>query len=289
MNQIGVIEAKGEGGFEQAKATAEAIVAWAAIAYAGGFITIMLHTYRIGIPVVQQFEAINVWVGAPLAIVAYLSKSLMALVKRRHANFVEVFKNIKEHVNKLKSLSDLEVFDEYIAAFASLFPFRRLTMFLYRDAFRRQLEKMHEKKPEGKIGARAMKLVTIIVAFSHGYAAVWRYGGFLVSIALVPTAIFYYVWHAYPKVPQEFGGGRPTIVQLVLSGEAVPENAHNLAGLFAPNQTNTSRLTVPLDLLLVSEGFWYLRHTNSAVIAFSADKIASAVWPHKRSVKPLQD
>ena len=42
----------------------EPALKWVAVAYAFGFVTVMLYTYRLGIPVLQLIEPVNVWIGA---------------------------------------------------------------------------------------------------------------------------------------------------------------------------------------------------------------------------------
>lgn len=61
----------------------EPILKWAAVAYGFGFLTVMWHTHRLGVPVLQLIEPVNVWIGAPLAIVVFF---LEKLVKGREQN-----------------------------------------------------------------------------------------------------------------------------------------------------------------------------------------------------------
>jgi hypothetical protein len=42
----------------------------------------MLHTHRLGIPVVELIEPIYVWVGIPLAVAGYFVEQLIASFKR---------------------------------------------------------------------------------------------------------------------------------------------------------------------------------------------------------------
>jgi len=45
----------------------EWILKWAADAYGFGFLTVMWYTHhRLGVPVLQLIEPVNVWIGAPL-------------------------------------------------------------------------------------------------------------------------------------------------------------------------------------------------------------------------------
>ena len=50
----------------------QSILAWVSVAYALGFITVMVHTAQLGIPIIQLLEPVYILVGVPLAIVAFL-------------------------------------------------------------------------------------------------------------------------------------------------------------------------------------------------------------------------
>ena len=54
----------------------EVLISWASIAYALGFVTVMIHTARLGIPVIELIEPIYVWIGLPLALVVFSARWL---------------------------------------------------------------------------------------------------------------------------------------------------------------------------------------------------------------------
>src|SRR5262245_34827949 len=62
---------------ELSEGDVKTIVAWGSLSYAFGFVTVMLHTWRLGFPVLDLLSAVYVWVGLPLTLVAVFSKQLV--------------------------------------------------------------------------------------------------------------------------------------------------------------------------------------------------------------------
>jgi len=65
--------------------TIEPILKWGAVAYGFGFLTVMVHTYLLGVPVLQLIEPVNVWIGAPLAGVVFFLDKLYLTLGSLHA------------------------------------------------------------------------------------------------------------------------------------------------------------------------------------------------------------
>src|SRR5262249_22087715 len=53
------------------KGFVEQVVTWASVSYAAGFFVVLLHTWRLGLPVLDLVQAVYVWIGLPLAAFAY--------------------------------------------------------------------------------------------------------------------------------------------------------------------------------------------------------------------------
>ncbi|HYL87063.1 MAG TPA: hypothetical protein VE263_22765 [Candidatus Angelobacter sp.] len=60
----------------------EPILKWGAVSYACGFLIVMIHTARLGIPALQLIEPINIWIGLPIAIVLFFFDKLIDQWKR---------------------------------------------------------------------------------------------------------------------------------------------------------------------------------------------------------------
>lgn len=279
------------------KERAESLVAWAAIAYAGGFLTIMLHTARLGIPVVQLIEPINVWVGLPLAAVAMISKRLLKIVIHRHCTLKQEFTSIRQQFLELNNSPTIAVLDRFTDSLMQFLMFPPLAWFLgwfYFAVLRPRLDDYITQNPAAaKIPERTLRWVSRVVAVARGLRAGMTYLNVMLSVSLVPLALILYVWVAYPKIPQEYGGGRPTIVQLAVSSEAIPADGGDFSTLFArpsPTTGSKTRTTVPVRFLFATDDYWYLQlHKGERVLAIRSEKISAVVWrkSHGRQIDPL--
>jgi hypothetical protein len=81
----------------------QSILAWGSVTYALGFVTVMAHTARLGIPIIQLLEPVYVLVGAPLAVVAFFSRELWRLVKARTAKLTSKLEQIKAEVSEIRA------------------------------------------------------------------------------------------------------------------------------------------------------------------------------------------
>ena len=70
----------------------------------------MLHTARMGIPVLELIGPINVWIGAPLAVVIFFSRKLWLMVKNRTETLQEELAELQEQTSKLVAAQDTEWF-----------------------------------------------------------------------------------------------------------------------------------------------------------------------------------
>src|SRR5687768_7852624 len=63
----------------------ERALAYAALSYGFGFVVVMLHTARLGFPVIGLLEPIYVLIGLPLAAVAFFGNQLNTFIRQRAA------------------------------------------------------------------------------------------------------------------------------------------------------------------------------------------------------------
>src|SRR6187399_2481245 len=59
----------------------ERVVRYGAVAYAFGFLVVMTHTWRLGLPVITLVDPVYVWLGLPFALVALAWARLEAAVR----------------------------------------------------------------------------------------------------------------------------------------------------------------------------------------------------------------
>src|SRR5262245_12223709 len=75
------------------------VLTYGAVSYGFGFLVVMLHTWRLGLPVISLADPIYVWLGLPFAIVAFYATPIFTVVRNRAidvtASTAEAFKTDK--------------------------------------------------------------------------------------------------------------------------------------------------------------------------------------------------
>jgi hypothetical protein len=234
------------------KSSIEKLVAWASVAYAAGFVTIVIHTARLNIPVLELLEPIYVWVGAPLALVAFFFHSIVQWLRRKGR---EVATAYSEAGSLRKHLLGGE--------FALPIPIGPFGIVQTEIPLRGRF---------GKIVGTAIWAVVI-------YSATMRALRLATYVVLGVGAILAYVWFLYPKVPYSLGGGSPAVVRLALDSEKIPPQ---LPLLFreegtAPGVSNPTRLTEPLQLLYATESTLFVRAAGE-IVSVERNDVTAIVW-----------
>jgi len=225
----------------------EPILKWGTVAYAFGFLTIMLYTNRLGIPVLQLIEPVNVWIGAPLAVAAFFFDKLYAVMKRNTADLFLRIRKARDVRNRLNSKPDSEITDLFrhvidllvdsltlLTADLDLFGVSRkliqalIPVYLKRTPW----AYLYDPTPGQAASAPALSqrdrtlllnFIGRILQWAGVTGAILRFLNFAGAICLVPLACFLYVYLVFPLVPQTLGGGRPMTVQLLISADALPK------------------------------------------------------------------
>ncbi|MBI1930442.1 hypothetical protein HYR99_40115 [Candidatus Poribacteria bacterium] len=266
----------------------ETILGWASVAYAAGFVTIMIHTARMGIPVVELIKPINIWIGAPLAVEIFYIRKLGVLIKLRKEAFREELAELKKEASNLIEAQDSDWFVALFTALATFllpFPFRTQTQ----EKMRKQLFNWMVRKyrftvqvPDfiRKMLAKTIYVCRAIIAFN-------RFLNFLLVILLIPVASYIYVVIVYPVIPQSLGGGKPMVVRLIVDSEKIPLDTPELRALFSPQvntqeKTNNARTTLPVDLLYLTQETYYVRLPNNPIVSMNAGAVQGIIWILRR-------
>src|SRR5438128_2625054 len=106
--------------FSETETGVKSIIAWASISYAFGFATVTLHTYRLGLPVLEVLSAVYIWIGLPLALVAFFGRSLALFFKARALGRAT---QLRESWRNLTSEVDEEDLDIVAASFRIMVTF----------------------------------------------------------------------------------------------------------------------------------------------------------------------
>jgi hypothetical protein len=236
---------------KETKSFVEQVVMWASISYAAGFFIILLHTSRLGLPVLDLVQAVYVWIGLPLALFAYSANRLWRIFRRWIAartadersflrdSLVQDDKNVAPILNLVETIAPYVVSD-----------FLALRLLKWVLAYART--KLASKPSYGKAA------INLVIRITVGIRALTTLMISIVVPAIVALILIAYVWIVYPWLPQSWGGGAPARVHVVLDVAKISPDFSRVAGLGASwNKDGPPILSSELKLLYkTADGFW---------------------------------
>jgi hypothetical protein len=280
----------------------EPILKWAAVAYAFGFLTVMLHTHKLGIPVLQLIEPVNIWIGAPLAIVVFFLDKLFGLAKRATADFVQNVteaRQIRDEVTASR-VDPLELFGRFSEIMLIIITPTLPLSFLqsaakslvskYIQWKASSIEQLTSSHYRGSEAPRQWLLAWMgrVLGWAYLVAAVGRLVNFFGMVLLIPLACLFYVGIIFPRVPQSLGGGAPITVELLISEEALPKtdvfrdwqpsNGKEPDSAAIPSNELKGSIVVPVTLYYRTEGQLYVRKGSGPIICLSDHAIQGIVF-----------
>lgn len=282
----------------------EPILKWVGVAYMFGFLIVMVYTYQLGIPTLQLIDPINIWIGAPLAILAFFVDKIYLAVKREVRILAQSLKNaasIAENLNRNSPNSDAfynqinDILLSSIAQLAAPFglsrPFERLLRWFFRDSSNRSKDASSDEPPvlpqtpEGTVpDQRHQRMLNKIEPFIRWILRVLAFNRFLSVIAFViyiSLACALYV-EVFPHIPQTLGGGRPLAVEILVSPEVLPQGKEfeDWRTDSSPSQQETkASILVRVNLYFRNENELIVRKGTGPVIALSSHAIEGIVFP----------
>ena len=286
----------------------EPVLKWAGVAYMFGFLIVMLHTYRLGIPTMQLIEPINIWIGAPLAIVGFFLDKLYASAKRAAGSLSQSLKEaagirqrFTKDSNDLRTLFDqiLDFWFGSMALFASPFGLVGPTKKFYWRLFRiwiALIRKVRGVDPLAFLAEgggeqdreRLLNSVEPTLKWTLRIGAFARFLNAGIYILYVFLACWLYV-EVYPSIPQTLGGGRPLAVELLVSQDALPPGKEfedwrraDGRGEESPSQPEAKEsIAVPVTLYFRSEHELIVRKGTGPIVSLSDHAIEGIVFPHR--------
>ncbi len=251
----------------------KAVVAWGSLSYALGFVTVMLHTWRLGFPVLELLSAVYVWVGLPLTIVAFFSKYLARYFAARGAKFGNELRTSWEHLTG-DVRRDAQIASQSFAVVVSLLPMLGI--------FRSLLERLIQRAgvQTTVTSERALKYLQRLGAVLQGLSAIRKLLQTVELAGLIVGGIWLYVWVAYPLIPQSLGGGRPTTVRLVILTEKASAFLPDLQDPGAKPVLDGMKtaMTSKMKLLYTTKDNYYLSSQTGSRVSLSKDAVAGVVW-----------
>jgi hypothetical protein len=283
----------------------EPFLKWAAVAYALGFGTIMYHTWSLGIPVIQLIDPINIWVGLPLAGVAFFLDKLYTMLKKATIHFSDRAKALREERKYFEgsNVDLLHLVQKTVDAVSSgmsvvlpvLGPLAPLVKVLYSAAANYWLAQIpiatFKSTAVSEEQRKALlKWTSRVLFWDQIFGEALRLANFVLMICIVvPAACLIYIAAVYPGAPQTVGGGRPLPVELILSEETLPKtpifarwlpNAEvAVQGYPTPKIEGKKNLVVPVTLYFRTDHEIYVRKDRGPIVSLSDHAVEGIVFP----------
>jgi hypothetical protein len=287
----------------------EPLLKWAGVAYAGGFITVMLHTHRLGVPVMQLIEPIYILVGIPLALAVYFVEPLIEWFRSKRELLRQEMNGIDQY---LKTLSEIktpqQAAEEALKALGDMI---NLTMSIFRlvmpiaadlwsilnkhvmSYLKKLLDKrIHTSDPD-KAKASLIKYAQSLTFATQTVIAFFRFGLRLTPLALILAFLLVYTIYVYPSFPQSLGGGEPVQARLIIDAAKFPLADANLRDLFpasspekktgdddrSKSEKPESRITCSILLHYQTEHAYYIsRRSSGSIVVVSHEAVNGVIF-----------
>jgi hypothetical protein len=272
----------------------KAVLAWGSVSYAFGFFTVTMHTAKLGLPMIELLQPTYIWVGLPLAIVAFFGRWLMNHLRRKGAAMAAEFRSLLETfvdhgessrgplTDAMKRATDAlsTLLNRHVPLFPLRYRFRPLLRCVpYASQY---FEKKQNDMPQEQIVAivQACRRFTLI-AYTSSIAAIFLY--LLSIVSWLGLAAFIYVAAIYPAIPQGIGGGKAVPVRLVLDRDALPP------GLVEQQQetrnrtdaTTSKTVVQTATLLYATKEFFFVDLGSNNRLSIKASSIQAVQWNPK--------
>ncbi len=281
----------------------EPVLKWIAVAYGFGYLIVLVHTYRLGIPMLQLIEPVNVWIGAPLAILAFFLDYVFRGARKAAGSLAASVRSAEEIHKDLDANSDnlenffykaMDIWMRALALFAAPFglvrPAERL-LHWYLQAHLNWAKKKGQdplaflRTADGiiSIADRQVLLnkVEPILRWSLRIAAVARFLNVVLLILILGLACWGYI-EAFPSIPQTLGGGRPQSVKLLMSPESLPQTQEFESWrteTTPPKAESKQSILVPVTLYFRTDHDLIVRKGSGPLIALSDHAVEGIVFP----------
>lgn len=254
-------------------------IAWGSVSYAFGFVTVMLYTSRLGFPILELISAVYVWIGAPLAIVAFFFVQIARFFRSKSNELAGEIKDSWRNFREDVAEKDLDVFSEFIGFISVLIPFGSI--------IRKPMQRLFEKaKEESKISNnRAAKFLRRFASLLRGIQAFYGFLRLFNTALLIILGIYLYVWVFYPLIPQSFGGGAPNTVRLLINIEKVPPGTPGIPDIKedkTKGQNSKTVLTGKVDLIYSTKDQYYIQGAQGLRLSLSRSAIEGIIWNPKK-------
>lgn len=233
------------------KGFVEQVITWASISYAAGFFIILLHTWRLGLPVLDLVQAVYVWIGVPLTLFLYFANKPWRYFRGRletaSARLRDSLRRgpLQEQINAGTIGDVIAIVGPFVVS--SFLAFSLLESINWTKLF-----------SEARYGRAVVRFSRWVFRVWAVISALLTLLSLIVAAAIVVGILMAYVWIVYPRLPQSLGGGAPVRVRIVLDVAKISPDFSTVAGLGVSwNKDGPPVLTSELQLLYkTADGFW---------------------------------
>lgn len=263
------------------------VVSWGSIAYALGFLVVMLHTWRLGLPVIELIHPIFIWIGLPLATIAFFYRQISAAFHRSSSEIATEAKTGWSLAVDAKSQADADLIAEAIGslrAFDGFFSLgigdtlARTAAPLIQQVLSNSLAEIKSKNlNDYELRKRQFRR---ILGWARLTIAIFRMLNVAGYALLLGISLYVYVWELYPQIPQTLGGGKSRMVSLVVEQGSLPATPSASAAPSAASVPSAEKATEMLSatLLYMTKDAYYIRSKDGRTLSIKADAVKSVVW-----------
>lgn len=264
------------------KRMVEKLLALASLTYGLGFVTVFVHTGRLGLPVLALLEPVYILVGLPLTLTGLLSQWLWRWLSREMADNTRRIRQAMQQYRSPEALLAQDVFSEFWNLYASLMgvvsfilPFNlEWMMKLLLRPYQQQVEELLRKDLQAQ--QLMWKWLKQINAVIQGIRHVARLLGVILIPLLILFVVMFYIFWLYPHIPQSWGGGSVRQVELLMEAEKIPPMLLSKADAAVP-KSEKNRL-VAVKLLYKTDDFYFVEANNGARLALAKEQVNGVVW-----------
>lgn len=268
------------------QARLQSFLVYSGVTYALGFLTVLFHTARCGVQVIEVIKPLNFWIGAPPTLVLLLSLAILARLTRLSDKPTGEISKVESPQAPVGTLRREWRSFLGVSGFLLRLAFPGLGFF----AAQGLSALVRDRIPGGGILAPIVFMVVFVCSVAASFTLLPALAvtlrrklrgvtNVLVWLVLTAGTLWCYVAYVYPLIPQRYGGGKPSWVRLVVDPASVPANA--LGWISAESATNPSpRLTRDLELLFRSSDAYIIRCNECTikVVSVSQEAVKAVVW-----------
>jgi hypothetical protein len=261
----------------------ERALTYGAVSYAFGYLVVMLHTARLGFPIIALLDPIYVWIGFPLAVVAFFATQIWTAARE---NISAAARDLRVAVRNFRPVEGeplAESLGGLAVSFANALPIppfaSGLTVHVYRKLFNWIAAMATKTNDYSRAIQRASTYLNRVLMAVSGARRLLNTISYVLVLGLLLWA---YVWHLYPEIPKAYGGGASITVRVVLSDEALPRELLSDLGSqpnTVPADSGSRVQTDTLTLLYSTSDAYYIRTRSGRIVSLSTGVVDAIIWP----------